>query len=243
MFNNFIFDLYGTLVDIHTNENKASLWKYMSRYMSLQGAPYSPAELKKKYRALIRAAFTARFEKCRTQFPQIGPEEIEIDLSRVIAELYRERNISPTSDMIADWALMFRTVSLEYERLFDGAGTLLKALRQQGKKVFLLSNAQRLFTVPELRSLGIYDLFDDVFISSDLGFMKPSKQFYRALLQKHSLAPEACVMVGNDWKSDAWGAHNSGLASMYIHTAQSPELTGELPPDCTRLNTILDVLM
>lgn len=27
MYHNFIFDLYGTLVDIHTNENKTSLWK------------------------------------------------------------------------------------------------------------------------------------------------------------------------------------------------------------------------
>lgn len=27
MYQNYIFDLYGTLVDIHTNEKKAYLWK------------------------------------------------------------------------------------------------------------------------------------------------------------------------------------------------------------------------
>ena len=144
--------------------------------------------------------------------------------------------------MIAHWALMFRTLSIEYLRLFDGVKEVLQELHRREKKVYLLSNAQRLFTEPEMRSLGIYDLFDAVFISSDIGFLKPSKQFYHALLKRYSLDPKTCVMTGNDWQADAWGAHNNGLASMYVHTKQSPELNGELPPDCKRLSTISDVL-
>ena len=31
-YQNYIFDLYGTLVDIHTDENKASLWKKIAVY-------------------------------------------------------------------------------------------------------------------------------------------------------------------------------------------------------------------
>lgn len=34
MYRNFIFDLYGTLVDIHTNEYKPSLWKKMALFYS-----------------------------------------------------------------------------------------------------------------------------------------------------------------------------------------------------------------
>ena len=42
MYHNFIFDLYGTLVDIHTNENKTSLWKGLrcsipSRVLPIRG--------------------------------------------------------------------------------------------------------------------------------------------------------------------------------------------------------------
>lgn len=54
MYQNYIFDLYGTLVDIRTNERKPSLWKYMAQYMTLQGAAYTPAELKKKLPHLNR---------------------------------------------------------------------------------------------------------------------------------------------------------------------------------------------
>lgn len=242
MYDNYIFDLYGTLVDIRTNECKASLWKYMARYMSLQGAPYSPAELRKSYRDLIAGLRMEQYEKDKPQHPELTPEEIEVDLSEVFRRLYTAKDVAPNAQMLADWALMYRTVSLDHVCLYGGAKELLEELRRRGKKVFLLSNAQRLFTEPGLRSLGIYDLFDDVLISSDIGFMKPSPLFYGALLKKHGLDPRRSVMVGNDWQADAWGAYNNGLSSMYLHTAQSPELKGELPPGCVRLDSISEVL-
>lgn len=242
MYDNYIFDLYGTLVDIRTNESKASLWKYMAGYMTLQGAPYSAAELRKRYRSLSSAQGRKQYEEYKILSPELTQDQIEVDLSQVFSRLYQEKGLTPTSQMLADWAVMFRAVSLNYFRLYEGAKQLLEELRRRGKGVYLLSNAQRMFTEPELRSLGIYDLFDDVMISSDIGFKKPSPLFYGALLEKHGLDPKTSVMIGNDWQADAWGAHNSGLACMYIHTAQSPELAGDLPCDCRRLETISEVL-
>ena len=45
-YDNYIFDLYGTLVDIHTNEKKAYLWKKMSLFFGMKGAAYEPKELR-----------------------------------------------------------------------------------------------------------------------------------------------------------------------------------------------------
>lgn len=56
MYHNFIFDLYGTLVDIHTNENKTSLWKRLALFYSFQGASYTGRELRNRYRQLETAA-------------------------------------------------------------------------------------------------------------------------------------------------------------------------------------------
>ena len=50
MYEAYIFDLYGTLVDIRTNEEKAYLWKKMSEIYSSMGACYEPMELKKEMR-------------------------------------------------------------------------------------------------------------------------------------------------------------------------------------------------
>lgn len=243
MYDNYIFDLYGTLVDIRTNENKASLWKYMAGYMTLQGAPYTAVELRKRYRSLISAQQQKQYDKHKDLIPELTQDQIEVDLSQVFSRLYHEKELEPTPRMLADLALMFRAVSLNHLRLYEGAKPLLNELNRQGKGVYLLSNAQRLFTEPELRSLGIYELFDDVMISSDIGLQKPSPLFYGALLEKHGLDPKASVMIGNDWQADAWGAHNCGLSCMYIHTAQSPELAGCLPRGCRRLKSISEVLL
>ena len=242
MYQNYIFDLYGTLVDIRTNERKPSLWKYMAQYMTLQGAAYTSAELKKSCRALIDTVRREQHEAALAHYPEVTLSEIEPDLAAVFRRLYTAKGISPSEDMLSGWALMYRTISLDYVRLYDGAKELLEELRRRKKGVYLLSNAQRLFTEPGLSALGIYDLFDDIFISSDIGYMKPSPHFYHALLERHHLEPRSCVMIGNDWKADAWGAHDNGLASMYIHTAQSPGLTGELPADCRTLDSISQVI-
>lgn len=242
MYRNYIFDLYGTLADIRTNEGKPSLWKHTATYLTLQGAPYTGAELKKTYRRLVEEVRREALQKAALLPHPPGPEEIEVDLAVVFRRLYTRKGVSPTGEAVAHLALLYRTLSLDYLRLYDGAKELLETLRSLGRRVFLLSNAQRLFTEPELRSLGIFSLFDDVFISSDTGFLKPSPRFYQALLQKHDIAPEASVMIGNDWQADAWGTHRNGLAAMYLHTAQSPEPAGELPPGCRVLNSLAEVL-
>ncbi len=41
---NYIFDLYGTLIDIHTSESKASLWKEVALLFSMNGVPYAETE-------------------------------------------------------------------------------------------------------------------------------------------------------------------------------------------------------
>ena len=45
----YFFDLYGTLVDIWTDEGKASLWRGAARFYSLCGAVYAPRELRERY--------------------------------------------------------------------------------------------------------------------------------------------------------------------------------------------------
>ena len=44
-----IFDLYGTLVDIHTDENQPSLWQRMAGFAASQGARYEAEELRRAY--------------------------------------------------------------------------------------------------------------------------------------------------------------------------------------------------
>ena len=51
-YENYIFDLYGTLVDIHTDEEKTELWEKLAQFYGYYGAVYTAEELKNAYACL-----------------------------------------------------------------------------------------------------------------------------------------------------------------------------------------------
>ena len=116
---------------------------------------------------------------------------------------------------------------------------MLEALKRQGKKIYLLSNAQRIFTAYELKllmhTLGIAKYFDDIFISSTCGVKKPDSRFFQLLIDKYNLDITKSVMIGNDGISDIAGAKSVGLDTFYIHSNISPKLPEEtvILPDGT----------
>lgn len=242
-YQNYIFDLYGTLVDIHTNEGKASLWKNMSCIFSMLGASYAPSELRRQYQKLVaeELAETGRNIREKLGVRELEDEEIEILLENVFARLLSDKGVFAAPEQIGGLGVVFRSLSMGYIRLFEGARELLVRLKKAGKGVYLLSNAQRMFTEPEMRMLGIYDLFDGILYSSDAGVKKPSLFFFDALFQRYGLKKEGAVMVGNEYRADIHGAESYGIDSMYIFTAQSGENPARLPSGCRRLQKISEV--
>lgn len=242
MYQNYIFDLYGTLVDIRTNENSPYLWRKMGEFYSALGAVYTARELKAEYRRLVEAAMNMAGKAAEpaenvtetaeeTVNKALKEEHIEPDLTEVFAELYRQRGVACDRNQARMTAIMFRTLSRSKLCLYDGVTDFLEKLKAKGKGVYLLSNAQEDFTRPEIDMLGLEKYFDGIFISSEQGVKKPSPLFYKKLLEKYGLDLAASVMIGNDAEADIRGAQAVGLSTLYIHTAISPELKGEVNAD------------
>ncbi len=236
----YIFDLYGTLVDIYTNEKKFSLWKNMAMIFSLTGAEYSPRELKKRYQELVSEECLRQllFTKEKFHDESIEEEETEIQLEKVFCRLLSDKGVRADEKQAAQLGIAFRSLSLGYIRLYDGVPELLHRLKESGRKLYLLSNAQRLFTEPEMKMLGLYDCFDGILFSSDAGVKKPSFHFYDELFRKYGLKKEESVMIGNEYRADAFGAAEYGIKSMYVFTAQSGEKPISLPEGCIRIDKI-----
>ncbi len=206
----YLFDLYGTLVDIRTDEDRPSLWRETAKLYAKNGAVYAPEELHARYRAACAAESAAHPDP-----------DYEISIGRVFAALYRNRGVAPSDALIAETARRFRAASCARLRLYAGALPLLEALRARGR-VILLSNAQRLFTEPELKTLGLEDAFDAIYLSSDYAVKKPSPAFFALPLRDFGLLPERCIMIGNDPVCDVAGANRAGMDALFIRTAISP---------------------
>jgi len=239
MYRNYIFDLYGTLADIRTDEENPWLWEKMSEIYRALGAGYGPWELKETFRnmeSLARKFQTAHMEEGQGQeccFRNNNSLEtyVETDLTKVFSGLYQKKGVFCDDAMAKMTAVIFRTLSRKYLRLYDGVEELLGELRRRGKGVYLLSNAQSDFTRPEMEMLGIGHYFDGIFISSEQGYKKPSPVFFGRLLEQYGLEPSESIMIGNDEEADIAGAKGMGMAALYIHTGISPVPRGRSAAD------------
>ncbi len=213
-YTDLIFDLYGTLVDIHTEEDD-TVWEKTALYFGYYGAHYTGSELRSAFQSAM-AAKKAKAGQNYECFPDLPFEP-------VLAELFRDKGVEENADDLGfQAAQLFRIASTDYIRLYPGVTEALTQLRQKGYRLWLLSNAQRVFTAYELNHLGLAPYFDGIYISSDFSCRKPDIRFFSALLEEQKLDPENCLMIGNDLDTDIAGAKNAGLDTLYMHTNLTP---------------------
>ena len=213
-YTDLIFDLYGTLVDIRTVES-ATVWKKTALFFGYYGAKYTGPSLKTAFVSAMasREAAAGQSYEC---YPDIPCEQ-------VMAQLFREKGVAENADALGvQAAQLFRIMSTKYIKLYPGVLEALEILREKGFRLWLLSNAQRVFTAYELRHLGLDSAFDGIYLSSDFGCRKPDNRFYRALLEEQTLDPEKCLMIGNDRNTDIAGAKALGMATLYLHANITP---------------------
>ena len=214
MYTDLIFDLYGTLVDIHTEETM-EVWEKTALFFGYYGAYYDTTTLKRAFEKEIatRKGKAGHNYEC---FPDIPFHE-------VMADLFRQKDVFNNVDTLGvQAAQLFRIASTEYIRLYPHVLEALATLRKKGFRLWLLSNAQEVFTRFELNALGLADSFDGIYLSSAFGFRKPDVRFFRALLEEQKLDPDKCLMIGNDRDTDIAGAKAAGLATFYMHTELTP---------------------
>ena len=246
----YIFDLYGTIIDSHTDEEQHGLWQDMAAYLQCQfGADYTAKELRKRYLEICaqeEESLTYYLKKNRgitTRYPEIriswvwtrliaekinseaseftnsrlGHSQAEIDAANTYLhhKYDEEEYITPQIQALCTY---FRNTSRDKLVKYEGVERTLKELKRYGKKIYLLSNAQKIFTVKELMDTGLYGYFNGIFISSEAMIKKPDPAFMEVLISKYRLDKSKCVMIGNEITSDVGVAAGSGIRSIFLNT-------------------------
>ncbi len=219
MYETCIFDLYGTLVDIRTDENKKELWDRLALFYAFYGADYTPDELHLAYDRLTKE-MSAGKGGIRKDTHEAYPE---IRIEEVFRALFQEKGVDADEVLARHAGQFFRILSMEHLKLYDGTEEMLSAIRKRGKKIYLLSNAQQIFTEYEMNALKIIPYFDGIFISSEHGCKKPDTEFFEKLIRTCNIDRKGAVMIGNDGVCDIEGAKKAELATVYIRTEISPK--------------------
>ena len=190
---NFLFDLYGTLADIKTDEDMLSLWYGFAFLLGESDIQ----KVKDEYHAICKKHADARAHKF-----------VEFDLLHVFEEMLENRGADKAKATYL--AREFRLLSRQKLRLFPCVPEILKGLKERGTGVYLVSNAQACFTSDELCELGITSLFDGILISSDAGVKKPCTDIFDIAFSKFGLNKNECFYIGNDLHDDVLGANSAG---------------------------------
>lgn len=207
MYKNIVFDVYGTLIDIYTDETSLSVWEQMAKTMSFYGVNYGAAELCGGYFGLCKKYMDEGMQ--RHEYP-------EVDVVKVFADLFANKGKKAGEAFAERMAQQFRIFSLNHLSLYPNVTATLHELKRAGKKLYVLSNAQACFTKVELATLGLTNFFSGIAYSSDYACSKPSAEFFDAFMKKYNLSKSETLYVGNDARCDVDGANNCGIDTLWI---------------------------
>ncbi|MBQ7602348.1 MAG: HAD family hydrolase [Lachnospiraceae bacterium] len=218
-YQNVIFDLYGTLIRIRTDLDSMEPWRRLAYHLSAYGAEYTPAGVKKAYYRFMKDENRKLSVKYQTEWPEFQVEKVLERMVKEAPKKHTARLYGPDEETLyRDLSQIRRTLTMRDFKLYRGALQLIDRLHAEGRKVYLLSNAQAVFTIPELERTDLYTRFDGIYISSDFGYRKPDPRFMKGMLEEYGMKAEETVFIGNDYRSDVPSAAAGNVDCIYINS-------------------------
>jgi len=205
------FDLYGTLIDILTDENDPWVYSALSRYLSYRDIKIEPKELKKTY-----------FEDIQSQLKQSIEACPEVDVYKIFSNMmHRYGNKKYSKSSIVDTAVLFRSLTMRRFEVFQGVYDVLASLL--GKyELAIISDAQWIFTEPEMAMLGLTKFFKFRILSSRFGFKKPDVRLFDMAMKKLMVKAEESVYIGDNPPKDLMGAKKAGMTFILFRPEFKP---------------------
>lgn len=104
----------------------------------------------------------------------------------------------------------------KYLKVERGAHETLTALKNNGYKLITISNE-----VSSLRNIlklfGLYDFFDEIFISSEVGFSKPDRRIFEYAMKKLAISNDEIIHIGDSLVSDVLGAKRANIKAIHLN--------------------------
>ena len=103
-----------------------------------------------------------------------------------------------------------------------GAEEAVKSLAAK-YRLFLVSNGTASAQHRRLTSAGLYPYFEKVFISQEVGYNKPAKEFFDlCFAQIPGFDPQKALIVGDSLSSDIQGGINAGIRTCWFNPHGNP---------------------
>jgi putative hydrolase of the HAD superfamily len=217
-----LFDLYGTLIDIETDESMEKIYRGISRFLIYQGINLRWQNLRDLYYQIMQELRQSSSE----QHP-------EIDVEAVWDALLARQGMASEAErrgLKRYLAQLYRGLSLKRLKRFSSVKRVLNTLRHS-YRMAIVSDAQPCFAGAEIRTVKLESYFDPLIISANYGFRKPDLRMIRLALDNIGLAPGEVIFVGNDMYRDIYCAQQLGIKTIFFASTSGAQSYGEVVPD------------
>ena len=201
-FTTLLLDADDTLLDFHKDERQA-LIKVLTHY----GVPVSDENI--KIYSDINQGMWRQLEKGEITKPELKRTRFK----KFFEAIDFHCNEEPL-------AVNEHYLSLlgEGGNTLEGAVETVKALYEEGFELYIITNGIAATQAKRLQRSGLLPYIKEVFVSETIGFQKPRKEYFDAVLDKIAEKDKSRILViGDSLTSDIKGAMNSGLPCCWVN--------------------------
>lgn len=144
---------------------------------------------------------------------------------------------------VAEFRKMFQVELGSYFMYLDDSLGICKKL--QGKvKQYIVTNGVRETQIKKITAAGFFDIMEEIFISGDVGYEKPRKEFFDHCLEKIGEKDiDKVLIVGDSLTSDIAGGNNAGIKTCWYNPkGKTADSQYHIDYEINNLNQIFEVI-
>ncbi len=215
----FVFDFYGTLVEI--DYEPPQMWEMLNQmgynsYPELQGIWEADG-----FDGLLTPSFISKPDYIEWRYENLRQF---IKLSGV-----------PDSLIETTMVKLLENEKRATKKAVQNAASIIGFLKQKSRKIGLCSNWDH--PIESYLMETKLPSFDAVSVSAEVGARKPNSSIFKDICSKLEVDSSDAVFIGDNWFADVVGAIRSGLTPVWIRHFNSP---GTLPDHVLEFDTLAE---
>lgn len=224
-----LFDLYGTLIDVETDEEAPEFWVALAEVLKPQCIKGGPQELRRAFSSALR--------------DELSRLPVGFVMENVLRRVLGAIGAGTSRDAVRNFASTFRSLSTKQLSLRTYTSALLAAVRASGCKIGIVSNTEGVLTRPDIDRFPVLQDVSVTLLSSEVGLKKPDPKIFEIAMERLHVAPSSGIFVGDNLQEDIIGALGAGLRCVYIRNNRENFGRPFVDPRVTEANPELDSVL
>ncbi|WP_282708989.1 YjjG family noncanonical pyrimidine nucleotidase [Ligilactobacillus sp. Marseille-Q7487] len=202
-YTDLLFDLDDTLLDFGATETQAL--RLLFATYNLEMTPQLEKDYKKFNQSLwkkLELGTLSRKELLEKRFSTFFKEHLALDVDGIVT------------------GKQYTSFLAQGHQQIKGAKELLQDLKKANYRLHIVTNGNKNIQYKRLDDSHFNRFFDTIFISEEIGYQKPTKQFFEHIFNKLDLVPNQAIIIGDSLSSDIKGGINAGIDTLWYNPAQ-----------------------